>query len=57
MQGTQRAIYAGNEEMTPEYPKQVSEEMEKAPFVTQEEVKEAEAAVDACYRGRRGEQG
>jgi hypothetical protein len=38
--------------MTPECPKQVSEEMEQAPFVTQEEVKEAEAAVDACYRRR-----
>jgi hypothetical protein len=52
MQGTQRAICAGNEEMTPEYPKQVSEEMKKAPFVMQEEVKEAEAALDACYRRR-----
>jgi hypothetical protein len=52
MQGTQQVISTSHEEMTPEYTKQVSEEMEQAPFVTQEEVKEAEAAVDACYRRR-----
>jgi hypothetical protein len=52
MQGTQQAIYADNKEMTPEYPRQVIEEVEKATFVMQEEVKEAEAAVDACYRRR-----
>jgi hypothetical protein len=59
MQGTQRAICASEEEMTLEYSRQVSgeaAEMEKVTFMTEEmmleEVKEAEAAVDACYRWR-----
>jgi hypothetical protein len=52
MQGTQQAIYADNKKMTPEYPRQVIKEVEKATFAMQEEVKEAEAAVDACYRRR-----
>jgi hypothetical protein len=59
MQGTQRAICAIKEEITLEHPRQVYGELaetEKTIFVTeetmQEEVKEAEAAVDACYRRR-----
>ncbi len=52
MQGTQQAINADNKKMTPEYPRQVIEEVEKATFAMQEEVKEADAAVDACYRRR-----
>jgi hypothetical protein len=36
MQGTQQVISTSHEEMTLEYTKQVSEEMEQAPFVTQE---------------------
>jgi hypothetical protein len=50
MQGTQQAICTGNEEMTLKYPRQVIEEVEKVTFAMQEEIKEAEAAVDACYR-------
>jgi UTP-glucose-1-phosphate uridylyltransferase len=50
MQGTQQATYAENKEMAQEYPRQVIEEVEKATFAMQEEVKEAEAAVDACYQ-------
>jgi hypothetical protein len=62
MQGTQRATRASEEERTLEYPRQASgelEETERVIFATeetmQEEVKEAEAAVDACYwrRARR----
>jgi hypothetical protein len=52
MQGTHQAICAGNEEMTPKYQRQVIEEVEKATFAMQEEIKEAEAAVDARYRRR-----
>jgi hypothetical protein len=51
MQGTQQAICA-DKKMTPEYPRQVIEEMKKVTFAMQEEVKEAEAAVDACYQRR-----
>jgi hypothetical protein len=47
LQGTQQATYADNKKMTPEYPRQVIEEVEKATFGMQEVVKEAEAAVDA----------
>jgi hypothetical protein len=54
MQGTQRAICASEEEMALEYPRQVSgepAEMEEVIFMAeemmQEEVKEAEATVDA----------
>jgi hypothetical protein len=46
MQGTQQATYANNKKMTPEYPRQVIEEVEKATFALQEEVKEAEAMVN-----------
>jgi hypothetical protein len=38
--------------MTPEYPREVIEEVEKTTFAMREEIKEAEAAVDACYRRR-----
>jgi hypothetical protein len=38
--------------MTQEYPKEVIEEVERTTFVMREEIKEAEAAVDACYRRR-----
>jgi hypothetical protein len=38
--------------MTPEYPREIIEKVEKATFTMQEEIKEAEAAVDACYRRR-----
>jgi hypothetical protein len=57
MQGTQQATYTDNKKMTPEYPRQVIEEVEKATFKMQEEVKEAEAPADACYRRRPGEGG
>jgi hypothetical protein len=48
MQGSQQATYTNSKKMTPDYPRQVIEEVEKATFAMQEEVKEAEAAVDAC---------
>jgi hypothetical protein len=40
------------EKMTPEYPREAIEEVEKTTFAMREEIKEAEAAVDACYRRR-----
>jgi hypothetical protein len=58
MQGTQRATRVNEEEMTLEYPRQVSGEeveTEKVIFVTeemrQEEVKEAEGQPDDITRG------
>jgi hypothetical protein len=38
--------------MTQEYPREVIKEVEKTTFAMREEIKEAEAAVDACYRRR-----
>jgi hypothetical protein len=38
--------------MTPEYLREVIEEVEKTTFAMWEEIKEAEAAVDACYLRR-----
>jgi hypothetical protein len=36
--------------MALEYPREAIEEVEKTTFAMREEIKEAEAAVDACYR-------
>jgi hypothetical protein len=40
------------EKLTQEYPREVIEEVEKTTFAMREEIKEAEAAVDACYQRR-----
>jgi hypothetical protein len=36
--------------MSSGYPRDVIEELEKTTFAMKEEIKEAEAAVDECYR-------
>jgi hypothetical protein len=45
-------MYSSNEKMSSGYPKRAMEEVEEAGFAMREELKEAEAAVEACYRRR-----
>jgi hypothetical protein len=50
MQDTQQAIHSSNEKMSSEYSREAVEGVEEAIFAMRKEIREAEAAVEACYR-------
>jgi hypothetical protein len=52
MRDTHQVLSSNDEKMSSDYSEEAMREVEEAGFAMREELKEAEAAVEACYRRR-----